>query len=324
MRCLLALLAALSYAGMTPVGAQEAPRVDHHQHLFSPALAALLSPPAPATQTLPITARELVAHLDAAGIERAVVLSAAYIFEQPTRGVEDAAAKARRENDWVSEQVAQHPTRLVGFCAVNPLSNSALDELARCASAPNLRRGLKLHLGNSGFDYGNRDHIDRLRRVFAEANTRGMAIAVHMRASFNLKLPYGRNEALTFLNEIVPAAPDVVIQIAHLAGGGGPNDRASHEALAVLADAVANGDTRTRRTYFDVTGIGLLPNMTPDEAAMFVSRIRQVGMQRILFGSDAVSAGNPPPREQWAAFRKLPLTDAEFRTIATNVAPYLQ
>lgn len=324
MRPLLAVLAALSYAGMTPVGAQEAPRVDHHQHLFSPALAALLSPPAPATQTPPITAEELVAHLDAAGIERAVVLSAAYIFEQPTRGLEDAAAKARRENDWVSEQVAQYPTRLVGFCAVNPLSNYALDELARCARVPTLRRGLKLHLGNSGFDYRNRDHIDRLRRVFAEANARGMAIAVHMRASFNLKLPYGRNEALTFLNEIVPVAPDVVIQVAHLAGGGGPNDRASHEALAVLADAVSNGDTRTRRMYLDATGIGLLPNMTPDEAAMFVSRIRQVGVQRILFGSDASSGGNPPPREQWAAFRKLPLTDAEFRTIAANVAPYLQ
>jgi uncharacterized protein len=58
---------------------QEAPRIDHHQHLFSPALAAVLSQPPPAAATPSVTARDLIMHLDAAGIERAVVLSAAYI-----------------------------------------------------------------------------------------------------------------------------------------------------------------------------------------------------------------------------------------------------
>ena len=40
-------------------------------------------------------------------------------------------------------------------------------------------------------------------------------------------------------------------------------------------------------------------------------------------GSDAATGGNLPPRESWADFRKLPLTDAEFQTIASNVAPYM-
>jgi hypothetical protein len=30
------------------------------------------------------------------------------------------------------------------------------------------------------------------------------------------------------------------------------------------------------------------------------------------------------PRLTWAAFRKLPLTDAEFRAIESNVAPYMR
>jgi len=30
------------------------------------------------------------------------------------------------------------------------------------------------------------------------------------------------------------------------------------------------------------------------------------------------------PREGWAAFRQLPLTEDEFRTIAGNLAPYLR
>jgi len=142
-----------------PLRAQEAPVVDHHQHLFSPALAAVMSRPAPAPPTAPVTAKDLIALLDAAGIKRAVILSPAYIFEQPSRKVEDAAPKVRAENDWVSQQVAQYPDRLVGFCGLNPLKDYALDELARCAKDVNLRNGLKLHFGNSVVDYHNPQHI---------------------------------------------------------------------------------------------------------------------------------------------------------------------
>src|SRR5688572_12346594 len=120
-----------------------------------------------------------------------------------------------------------------------------------------------------------------------------MAIVVHMRASFSMKIAYGREEARIFLDELVPAAPDVVIQIAHLAGGGGPNDVASYEALELLAAAVSKRDPRTRLLYVDVTGIGLIPKMTTEEATMFATRIRQLGVERVLYGSDAASGGNP-------------------------------
>jgi predicted TIM-barrel fold metal-dependent hydrolase len=302
----------------------QAPSVDHHQHLFSPALAALISPPAPAAPTAPITAADLIANLDAAGIMRAAVLSTAYIFEQPTRKVENAYEKVRVDNDWTSQQVAQFPDRLIGFCGLNPLKDYALDELARCAKDPNLRRGLKLHFGNSGVDYHNPQHVERLRQVFRAANAYRMAVVVHMRASFSQKLAYGRDEALIFLNELVPAAPDVVIQVAHLAGGGGPGDLAAQEALEVFADAVAKRDPRTRQLWFDVTGIGSVPQMTVEELTLFASRIRQLGVERVVFGSDAPSGGNPAPREAWAAFRKLALSDQEFRTIASNIAPYMR
>jgi len=115
----------------------------------------------------------------------------------------------------------------------------------------------------------------------------------------------------------------VPIQVAHLAGGGGPSDTAAHEALEVLVAAVVSGDARTRRLWFDVTGIGTIPKLTIEEATFFATKIRQIGVRRILYGSDAASAGNTP-RESWAAFRRLPLSDEEFRIIATNVAPYLR
>jgi hypothetical protein len=39
-------------------------------------------------------------------------------------------------------------------------------------------------------------------------------------SGFPLQRPYGAKQARTFLNEVLSAAPDVPVQIAHLAGGG--------------------------------------------------------------------------------------------------------
>ena len=316
-------LAGLTVALTSSLHAQDAPLADHHQHLFSPTLSALISAPPPAAPTGPITADQLIAMLDAAGIKRAVVLSTAYIFEQSTRKVENPADKLRADNDWTSQQVSKYPGRLIGFCGINPLKDYALEELGRCAKDPNLRHGVKMHFGNAGVDYHNPDHIERVRRIFRAANGFRMPIVVHMRASFSLKLAYGRDEALIFLNEIVPAAPDVVIQVAHMAGGGAPGDQLAQQALDALADAVAKGDPRTKLLYFDASGMAAQIKV-PEEATRLATRLRQIGLQRILFGSDGAAGGNAPPREAWQQFRTLPLTDNEFRAIAANVPPYIR
>src|SRR4030095_3851573 len=186
------------------------------QHLFSPELAALMTTTPPVSQVTPRTAADLIEQLDAAGIRRAVVLSAAYIFEQPSRQADHPAEKLKRDNDWTSRQVAEFPDRLIGFCGLNPLKDYALEELERCARDPNLRRGLKLHLGNSVVDYHNPAHIEQVRRVFRAANDPRITLLVHGGSWVSQQLPYGRDEALIFLNQLLPAAPDVVVQVAHL------------------------------------------------------------------------------------------------------------
>jgi predicted TIM-barrel fold metal-dependent hydrolase len=313
-------------AGMLPgliANAQSAPRADYHQHLFSPAAAALLSGPAPAASLNPITANDIVPLLDAAGIKRAVVLSVAYLYGSPARTVGSEYEKVKAENDWTSQQVALYPDRLVGFCSFNPVKDYALEELDRCAKDPRLRRGLKLHFGNSVVDYHNPQHIDRLRQVFRRANDHRMAIVVHMRASISQKLAYGRDEARIFLNDLLPEAPDVPVQIAHLAGAGGYEDPLVDQALAVFVEAIKNNDPRVKRVWFDVTTI-VVPETTADQLRLAATRIREVGVRRILYGSDAATGGNLPPREGWAAFRRLPLSDSEFRTIAGNIPPYMR
>ena len=308
--CALAVLSSPALYG------QSAPLVDHHQHLFSSATKAL------APNISPVSADDLVRLLDQAGIRRAVVLSLAYQFGNPNRPpVDDEYAKVRAENDWTSKEVARFPDRLRGFCAVNPLKEYAFQELRRCARDPHLRFGLKLHFGNSDVDLDNPEHVAKLRDVFQAANANRMAIVVHMRPSVTKRRPYGTAQARIFVDAVLPAAPDVPVQIAHLAGAGGYDDPSIDEALGVFVEA-CKADTRTARLYFDASGVAGLGQWI-DKADLIATRIRQLGVHRVLYGSDGTT-DLLRPREAWAAFRQLPLSDAEFRIIVSNVAPYMR
>jgi predicted TIM-barrel fold metal-dependent hydrolase len=302
----------------TPPQDQLSPSIDHHQHLFSPTATKL----APSIQ--PVSAADLVALLDMAGIRRAVVLSLAYQFGNPNRPpVENEYDKVKAENDWTSQQVALFPDRLRGFCSVNPLRPYALQEIARCAKDQHLRLGLKLHFGNSDVNLSNPAHVELLQSVFREANRNRMAIVIHMRSSVTRRRPYGAKAASTFLNQLLPSAPDVPVQIAHLAGAGGYDDVSIDEALGVFVDAIARHDARMTRVYFDVSGVVGL-GQWQDKVGTVSERIRQLGLARVLYGSDGAGGGNAAPRDAWATFRKLPLTNDEFRTVASNVAPYMR
>jgi uncharacterized protein len=62
-----------------------------------------------------------------------------------------------------------------------------------------------------------------------------MAIVVHLRASISRKRPYGVAQAKVFLEQVLPLAQDVVVQVAHLAGTGpGYGDPPADRAMGVL------------------------------------------------------------------------------------------
>ena len=292
--------------------------VDHHQHVFSAETAAL------ARGFRPIDAATLIALLDAAGIRRAVVLSTAYQSSNPNRpAVDDEYAHVKAENDWTSEQVARFRERLRGFCGLNPLRDYALDEIARCSGDRSLRFGIKLHFGNSDVDLDNPEHIVRLQRVFRAANANGMAIAVHMRSSIARNRPYGAAEARAFIEQVLPSAPDIPIQIAHLTGGGTFDEPKVDEALGEFIRAFRAKDPRVAHVWMDVSGVAGYGEWR-EKAALIAQRIREIGLERILYGSDSANGGGLPPQAAWAAFRELPLSEEQFRTIATNVAPYMR
>lgn len=260
----------------------------------------------------PVLAEELIKRHDAAGIKRAAVLSAAYWFGSPEWASEPEYEKVKAENDWTVAEVAKYPERLVAFISFNPLKEYALAELQRFAGHPNVR-GIKLHFANSDVDVFNPAHVEQMRRVFKAANDNKLAIVAHLWTG----PAYGKAEAEIFLRDILAAAPDVPVSIAHFAGGGpGYTD----PALEVFANAIAANDPRTKNLYFDIATVADL--QTEQTLETFAKRIRQVGLKRVLFGTDA---GPPHARQSWANFRTtVPLTDEEFRVIANNVAPFLR
>ena len=296
---------------------QSQPSVDHHQHLLSPTAVKLGS------LSKPLTARDLISLLDAAGVRRALVLSLAYQYGNPNKPpVPDEYAQVQRENDWTARQVAQYPDRLRAFCGVNPLKSYAVSEIERCAKHPYLHYGLKLHFGNSDADIDDPRQVVQLRRVFRAADEHGMAIVIHMRSSVTRNRPYGAKEATAFLKEVLPSAPHVPIQIAHLAGAGGFDDPSVDSALSVFIDAIARQDARMANVYFDICGVVGIGRWN-EKKALIVERIRQIGISRILWGSDGAFGKGMTPTQALQAYRELPLTREEFHTIDTNLAPYM-
>src|SRR6185295_18248353 len=90
--CFVAGLLSFAVAQDKPV-----PAVDHHQHLFNPALGET-----PGV----VVARDLVAQMDQAGIGRAALFSVAYQFANPNRPARpNEYAEVRGENDRVSREV---------------------------------------------------------------------------------------------------------------------------------------------------------------------------------------------------------------------------
>jgi len=140
-----------------PPPPRETPLVDYHQHLVSPAFAPIVKLPER-------DGAALVKELDAAGIERAVVLSVGYSFADERKKLNDPDRLTREENNWTSAQVMKNAPRLIGFCSANILRPVAIQELERCLGLPGMI-GIKLHFGNNGVSLRVPEHLKRVQEV---------------------------------------------------------------------------------------------------------------------------------------------------------------
>ncbi|WP_294192863.1 hypothetical protein [uncultured Sphingomonas sp.] len=137
--------AAMLLAAQAPARPNDAStpvKVDYHVHVHSPAILAI--PPAycnspgrtgkcdPAFQQA-LPPRDLLAALDRAGMRRGLVMSTAYLAESPMMvpPLSNAADIVRAANDWTVALARHYPRRLSAFIGINPLTPTALSEIAR-------------------------------------------------------------------------------------------------------------------------------------------------------------------------------------------------
>jgi predicted TIM-barrel fold metal-dependent hydrolase len=337
-RSCVAGLATLAWAfslGVAQAAGAPTPIADHHMHIFSPEASRILTlicervgpvkcPPEIAKS--PSTGDDVVAALDAAGVRRGVLLSTGYFFGSPelTDLHLDVAKETRAENQFVVGQARAHCERLTAFISVNPLLPNAVDEIrywARTGGAA----GLKLHLGNSGFDVRDPAQVRRLAAAFRAAEQGHLAIVMHMQTR---TADYGAKDVAIFLRDVASQAPTTPIQIAHAAGGGGV-DKGELSALTAFADAFAKHPGAHRNIFFD---LAMVPDemsntrkiaAAPADVAALKVQMRRIGLGRFVLGSDWTSGLNLAPYFEDER-QALAFSDADWAALAAHAAPYLK
>jgi predicted TIM-barrel fold metal-dependent hydrolase len=292
------------------------------------------------------TATDVIEALDSAGVRYGLALSGAYFWGSPylrspmmsavldSLGVElgDERARVRAENLYLAEQVALYPGRLVGACSVNPLKDYAQEEVELCAADPRIR-AFKIHLFNSRADLTDTTHVDRLRLFFEALEQTDLVAIVHLR---NRGPGYGAEDAGIFIRQVLAAAPGVHVQIAHMAGMG-YYDAATHSAMQAFVDAFEDGTLDQDRFTFDFPVLVDDPmeagadtaraRRISEQNARLAERMREVGIERIVFGTDwpFVPLGGDP-RTGIARYRAhlrvvLPLEPEALDRFFSNVGP---
>jgi predicted TIM-barrel fold metal-dependent hydrolase len=317
-----------------PRVAGDNPIVDHHMHIFSPEAARVLKISCervgpvkcpPEISKCPSTGRDAVQALNNAGIQIGVLLSTGYFFGSPTLAdlKLDVAAKTRAENTFVVDQAKGQCGRLIAFISVNPLSANALDEIAYWGQKGGAT-GLKLHLGNSHFDFRSPREVQKLAAIFRLAAQLHFAIVVHLETPAS---DFGARDIHIFLTEVAPFAGSVPIQVAH-AGSGGGADAHTLSALGEFADAFEHDPEGAKNIFFDLA-------MVPDEVsntakiaasgdniAKLKALMERIGLKRFVLGSDWTY---PLNLEKYYADEKVALnfSEKDWRLLASNVAPYV-
>lgn len=284
-------------------------------HLASQELCALVGECLESNHPPAVYADDAVRALDEAHVSKGVILSCAYLYGLPSLHVTpgNLAAMIRRENEFTAAQVAQYPQRLVGFLSVDPLVDSAVDEIRHWRGSQELI-GLKLHFTASAVDIRNSRERRRIATVVKAAAAQKLPMVIHVGGG-----KFNGSDAELFIHDVLPSAGSSRVQIAH-AGGGLPRQDGNNLAvLRTFADHIVKDDPLTRHVLFDVSYVPA-PDETPTDATAVLQQMRRIGIKRFLFGSDFNVL---TPLAEIKDLGKFGLTEKELRTLRENCAPWV-
>ena len=240
--------------------------IDFHTHIFPPWLrerrddyvkrdacfALLYSQP----KAKMATAEELLASMDEAGIDVSVVLNIGWVSHE----------LCVKTNDYILDSVSRYPTKLVGFCAIQPRAgDAAIAELERCAKAGAKGIG-ELRSDVQGFDLTDKTEMNPLVDAVLKHN---LIFLTH--SSEPVGHRYSGKGAITpdILYSFVTAFPDLRLVCAHW-GGGLP----FYALMPEVDKALAN-------VFFDTAASPFLYKPQIFEHLSYI-----IGSDKILFGTD--------------------------------------
>ncbi|MCA8878767.1 MAG: amidohydrolase family protein [Rhodobacteraceae bacterium] len=275
--------------------------LDVHTHVASQVLTDLFT----GGGTPNVGADDLVARLDEAHVDRAVILSAGY-FGKTVGLVDDV--NMRQENDFVAAEIARYPDRLIGFCGINPLYPGAPAEVDRCLDLPGMA-GVKLHLEGSGVELTIPEDAAALGAVFDRIAARDAPVMIHVSGPTGLPLEGAGFDAL---GQILNAHPSVRVAHAHCAGN---TDDDSIDLWLRVGQSGYNPET----SFVDVSAcLGYYADAPMAQRELMVWRLRKWGIGHVLFGSDYFAFFGDTPQETLEILTKFPFTQAELDTILSN------
>ena len=147
-------------------------------------------------------------------------------------------------------------------------------------------------------------------------NEFGLPVVIHLR---NRNPDYGYDEAALFIRDIAAQSPNVMLQLAHI-GGWGDYDAQTDGAIRAFLDAIEKGALDRSRVWFDLAAV-VLPE-SPGSYASLPERMRDIGFDRLLFGTDWDEFEPLAYREMLR--RTLSLSEGEWDELFGNEAPYLR
>ena len=272
--------------------------IDAHCHILPPSFrdrraeiaqrdatfAALLSDPAAAIAS----AEDLLSAMDRGGVDRAVVMGMGWTDP-------DVAMEA---NDYIIQAVAENPSRLTGFCSVNPVwGERAFSEAKRCFAAGLAGIG-ELHADTQGFDITS---VETMAPIMELARSDGRPVLVHASEPVGHGYPGKGSTTPDKLYRFIQNFPGNPIICAHW-GGGLP----FYSLMPEVKESLKN-------VYFDSAAS---PFLYRPEVFATVSEL--VGKGKVFFASDYPLLDISRPLEQARTAGLAP--DVEAALLSGNAA----
>jgi predicted TIM-barrel fold metal-dependent hydrolase len=195
----------------------------------------------------------MIAHMDAAGVHRAILLGW-YWEREPT---------CRWHNEWIAEWVRAAPDRFIGFAAIHP-SGDVVDQL-ETAKSLGLRGVGELHPGVQKFDAQSRGWKTLADWCTAE----GWPVNLHVTETVGHDHPGRVPTPLDDFLRMAEGHPEVTLILAHF-GGGLP----FYEQNPKVRQRLGN-------VYYDCAAAPLLY-----DRGTLARILDVVGPGKVLFGSD--------------------------------------